>query len=353
MPPNLLITKLTGQLALLALLLMLMVEDSFIAVIDTYFRVSTCKKVSTNIPLLSTKTNTIMKIIISGSLGNISRPLSTQLAANGHDVTVISSDSNKVDQIKSIGATPAIGSITDEDFLTKTFTGADLVYLMVPTDFSAPDIKAYIATVGGHYANAVKASGVKKLVMLSSISAHLAEGTGPIVGIHRVEEILKKLDGVDLLMLRPSYFYNNFYADINMIKHAGIIGSNYGADQRLAMVDPEDIADVAVEHIEKGFTGQSVLYIASAVPTLGEVAATLGKAIGQPELPWVEFTDEQAFAGMTDAGLPEDIAKNYVEMGAAIRTGLIWDDFDLDKAELIGKTKLEDFAVKFAAAYSS
>jgi len=293
-----------------------------------------------------------MKIIITGSLGNISRPLSTKLAAKGHNVTVISSDGNKSDQIKNIGATAAIGSVTDEDFLTETFAGADVVYLMVPTNFAAPDIKADIAATGQNYANAVKAAGVKKVVMLSSLGAHLAEGTGPIAGIHRAEEILKKLDGVDLLILRPAYFYNNFYDDINMIKHAGIIGSNFGANQRLAMVDPEDIADIAAENIEKGFTGQSVVYVASAIPTLGVVAATLGKAIGKPELPWVEFTDEQAFVGMTDAGLPEDIAKNYVEMGAAIRSGLIWDDFDLDNAELIGKTKLEDFAIKFAAAYN-
>jgi len=294
-----------------------------------------------------------MKIIITGSLGNISRPLSTKLAAKGHNVTVISSDTAKSDQIKNIGATPAIGSITDEDFLTETFTGADVVYLMAPTDFSAPDIKANIAAIGQHYANAVKAAGVKKVVMLSSIGAHLTEGTGPIVGIHSVEEVLKTLDGVDLLFLRPSYFYNNFYADINMIKHAGIIGSNYSADKPLVMVDPEDIATVAAENIEKGFAGQSVIYIGGDKRTLGEVAAVLGQAIGKPELPWVEFTDEQAFEGMTGAGLPEDISKNYVEMGAAIRSGLIWDDFDLDKAELIGKTKLEDFAVKFAAAYNS
>jgi uncharacterized protein YbjT (DUF2867 family) len=293
-----------------------------------------------------------MKIIITGSLGNISRPLSTKLAANGHNVTVISSDSNKSDQIKSIGATPAIGSVTDEGFLTETLSGADVVYLMIPTNFAAPDIKADIAATGQIYANAVKAAGVKKVVMLSSLGAHLPEGTGPIAGIHRAEEILKKLDGVDLLMLRPAYFYNNFYDNIDMIKHAGIIGSNFGAHQQLALVDPEDIAAVVIENMEKGFTGQSVIYVASDKPTLGEVAAALGNAIGKPELPWVEFTDEQAITGMTDAGLPDDIAKNYAEMGAAIRSGIIWGDFDLDNAELIGKTKLDDFAVKFAAAYN-
>ncbi|PJJ79400.1 NAD(P)H-binding protein [Mucilaginibacter auburnensis] len=294
-----------------------------------------------------------MKIIITGSLGNISRPLSTTLAAKGHNVTVISSDNKKVEQIKSIGATPAIGSVSDETFLTTTFTGADVVYLMVPTDFSAPDIKANIASVGEHYANAVKAAGVKKVVMLSSLGAHLPEGTGPIAGIHRVEETLKKLEGVDLLILRPSYFYNNFYADIAMIKNAGIIGSNIGANQDLVIVDPEDIAAVAAENIEKGFTGTQVVYIASDKRKLSEVAAEIGKAIGKPELPWVEFTDEQAYDGMRGAGLPEDISRNYVEMGAALRTGIIWDDYEANGSPIIGKTKLEDFAKKFAPAYNA
>jgi len=294
-----------------------------------------------------------MKIIITGSLGNISRPLSTQLAAKGHNLTVISSDSNKAEQIKSIGATPAIGSITDEQFLTETFTGADVVYLMIPTDFSAPDIKENIASVGRHYANAAKTAGVKKIVMLSSLGAHLPEGTGPIAGIHRAEQILRQLEGVDLLVLRPSYFYNNFYADIDMVKHAGIMGSNFGPDKPLVMVDPDDIAAIATEYIEKGFDGQKVVYIGGDKRTLAEVATVIGKAIGKPELPWVEFTDEQAYDGMRGAGLPEDIAKNYVEMGTAIRSGLIWDDFDLDNAELIGRTKLEDFAVKFATAYNA
>jgi len=294
-----------------------------------------------------------MKIIITGSLGNISRPLSTTLAANGHNVTVISSDSNKTELIKSIGATPAIGSVSDEEFLTATFTGADIVYLMVPTDFSAPDIKANIASVGEHYANAVKAAGVKKIVMLSSLGAHLAEGTGPIAGIHRVEEILKKLDGIDLLILRPSYFYNNFYADISMIKNAGIMGSNFGADQELVIVDPEDIAATAAENIEKGFSGTKVVYIASDKRKLSEVAAEIGKAIGKPELPWVEFTDEQAHDGMRGAGMPEDISRNYVEMGAAIRTGIMWGDYEANGSPIIGKTKLEDFAKKFADAYNA
>lgn len=292
-----------------------------------------------------------MKIIITGSLGNISKPLSIDLISKGHEVTVVSSNEEKSNEIISLGALPAIGSVSDESFLTTTFTGADLVYLMIPNNFSATDYRTYIKSVGQHYANAVKASGVTRIVLLSSIGAHLEKGTGPIAGLHDVEQILNKLENTDLLYLRPGFFYNNFYANVDLIKHAGIIGSNYGADQPIVMVDPQDIANIAADKIHQGFSGKSILYIASDKRTLKEVAGALGKAIGKPELPWVEFDDQQAFDGMTGAGLPEEITRNYVEMGTAVRSGILWEDFDLNKNIPEGNTKLEDFAVKFAGAY--
>src|SRR5689334_1306092 len=103
-----------------------MVELSLIAVMATYFRVSTCIKVSTKIALLVIKTKyKVMKITITGSLGNISKPLAKQLIGAGHQLTIISSDAGKVQAIEALGATAVIGLVTDVDFLTRAFTGAD------------------------------------------------------------------------------------------------------------------------------------------------------------------------------------------------------------------------------------
>ncbi|WP_025142794.1 NmrA family NAD(P)-binding protein [Pedobacter jeongneungensis] len=293
-----------------------------------------------------------MKIIITGSLGNISRPLATTLIAQGQEVTVLSSNSDKAAEITQLGAQAAIGSVSDENFLVNTFTGADLVYLMVPTDFGATDIRGYIKSIGGHYANAIKAAGVKKVVLLSSIGAHLDKGTGPIAGLHDVEQQFDQLTNLDLLILRPAFFYINFYANIDLIKHAGIIGSNYGADQSIVLVDPKDIAAVAAEKIQEGFTGRSILYIASDKRKLSEVALALGTAIGKADLPWIEFEDTQAYEGMVGAGLSPEMARNYVEMGTAIRTEVLWEDYNAKKAIPIGKIKLEDFAKQFATVYN-
>ncbi|MCW3089972.1 MAG: NAD-dependent epimerase/dehydratase family protein [Ferruginibacter sp.] len=67
-----------------------------------------------------------MKIIITGSLGNISKPLTQLLVQANHTVTVISSSPERQTEIESLGATAAIGTMQDIAFLTKTFTGADM-----------------------------------------------------------------------------------------------------------------------------------------------------------------------------------------------------------------------------------
>ena len=292
-----------------------------------------------------------MKIALTGSLGNISKPLATKLIGAGHQVTIISSDENKADAIKALGGTPAIGSVDDVEFVTKAFDGADAVYTMVPPDFGATNYREYIARIGRVYAEAIKNSGIKKVVNLSSIGAHLPSGTGPIAGLYDVENIFAGLDGVAIKHLRAAYFYVNFYANVDMIKHAGILGSNHDADTHLVLVHPNDIADAAAEELQHDFTGKSIRYVSSDERTAGDVAKVLGSAIGKPELPWVEFSDEDNYNGMIQAGLTEEVARVYTEMGASTRSGKLYEHYFANKPAQLGETKLEDFAVEFAKAF--
>lgn len=294
-----------------------------------------------------------MKYIVTGSLGNISKPLAERLVAAGHQVTVVSSSPEKAAEIEKLGAKAAIGTVQDVDFLSKTFSGADAVYTMVPPHFGAADWKKHIAGVGENYAAAIKVSGVKNVVNLSSIGAHMPDGCGPVSGLYFVEKALNELSGVNVKHLRPGFFYTNFLANLGMIKHAGIIGGNYGEGTTLTIVHPDDIAEVAAhELLALSFSGKSVRYIMSDEKTTHEVASILGKAIGKPELPWVNFKDEETFGGMVQAGLPEEIAKNYAEMGSAMRSGEMISDYLKNKPAEFGKKKLEHWAPVFAAIYS-
>jgi uncharacterized protein YbjT (DUF2867 family) len=296
-----------------------------------------------------------MKITLTGSLGNISKPLAEILVRAGHEITIISSDSGKKTAIEALGAKAAIGSVADITFLTNSFKDADVVYTMVPYNFGATNYRQYVAGIGSNYAAAIKASGVRRVVNLSSIGAHLENGTGPISGLHDVEQILNQLDNVAVKHLRPAIFYVNFFFDIALIKGQNIMGNNYGKEARLVMVHPRDIAEVAAYELQSSFAGKSHRYIVSEERNMADIAKILGAAIGKPELSWVQFTNEQTLAGMTMSGImPPTIAKLYVELGTAINKGILWEDYDRSKPEIVGNTKLVDFAKEaFAPLYNS
>ncbi len=294
-----------------------------------------------------------MKYVVTGSLGNVSKPLAEKLLAAGHEVTIVSSNSEKAAQIEAMGAEAAIGSVEDVGFLTEAFIGADAVYTMVPPNFGAGNWKKYIAGIGQNYAAAIKASGVKNVVNLSSMGAHMPEGCGPVSGLFFVEKALNEPEGVNVKHLRPGFFYPNFMSQIGMVKNMGIMGGNYGENAKLVLVHPADIAEVAAEELQNlSFKGKSIRYIASDEKTTHEVAAILGKAIGKPEIPWVNFKDEDTLGGMLQAGVPEEIAKNYAEMGAAMRSGEMDSDYQHNIPSEFGKNKLEVWSRVFAAVYA-
>lgn len=296
-----------------------------------------------------------MKYVITGAAGHISKQIVLQLLDAKQEVIVIGRSAGNLQELVSKGAIAAIGSIEEEAFLTQTFAGADALYVMCPPIYTTPDIKAHYEKLGKIYAAAIKASGVKQVVVLSSIGADQPKGNGPVDGLYRLEQEFNKLAGVNILYLRPAYFYYNLYANLDLIKHLNITGSNFSAAPgTFPLVHTDDIAAVATEELlQLKFKGHSVRYVVSDEVGTDQIATALGNAIGKPGLPWVKFPDEQALQGMLQAGLGQDIANNYIEMGNAIDAGTMSADYFKQTNRQLGKIKLADFAKEFAAAFNA
>jgi uncharacterized protein YbjT (DUF2867 family) len=255
----------------------------------------------------------IMKLVVTGSLRNISKPLTQILVEKGHDVTVISKDAEKVGQIETVGAKAAI-------------------YTMVPPNWTVSNYRQYIGETGLHYRNAIEASGVRRVVNLSSIGAHLSNGTGPIAGLYDVEQTLNTLKGVAIRHLRAGLFFINFFFDIPLIRSMGIMGANYSNQARLVMVHPRDIAAVAAQELQHPFEGKNHRYVVSEGLRVAEIVKIIGAAIG---------------------GMSEALARVYAEMGMAIGSGVLFEDFEAHKPQELSSTKLTDFVNEFAAIYNS
>ncbi len=305
-----------------------------------------------------------MKIIVTGSLGNISKPLTEILVAQGHTVTVVSSDSKKQAAIEELGATPAIGSISDIAFLTNTFKSADAVYAMIPLSFTEPDFGNYLRRMAQNYADALKEAGTKRIVLMSGWSADLVQG-------ENVEDIFEDLNA-SITIIRPASFYTNFYQSMDLIKGKGFIGKfltlrysglwalltgktgllmgNYGGDDRIVFVSPKDIADAVAEELLLHPEKTTIRYVGSEEMTCNEAAKIIGTAVGKPWLKWVLLSDKEMLRGLKMAKVPEKLAETLVEMQAVMHSGKPLESFHRSRPKM-GKVKLADFANEFAEAY--
>jgi uncharacterized protein YbjT (DUF2867 family) len=296
-----------------------------------------------------------MKITITGSLGNIGKPLVRDLVQNGHNVTVISSNAKREEEIETLAANAAIGKLEDAGFLAAAFTGSDAVFVMEPpVNFfdRQLDITAYYSKLGHNFVSAITQSGVKRVVHLSSIGGHTDKGTGILHFHHLVETILKGLPPeIVLTHVRPLAFYYNLEGFIPPIKNAGLISANYGGDDLIAWVSPVDIAAAVAEELTSPTVKQKIRYVVSDELTCSETASILGAAIGKPDLKWIVISDEEMQVRLVKIGMAPDLAAGLTEMNAAMHSGKLFEHYYQHKPETFGKVKMTDYAIEFAKVY--
>jgi uncharacterized protein YbjT (DUF2867 family) len=217
------------------------------------------------------------------------------------------------------------GDAGDTEFLVKAFQGADAVFTLLPPDPAAADYHQYADRIGESIARALEISRIDHVVNLSSIGAEMPSGTGPIAALHRQEERLNTIAGLNVLHLRAAYFMENVLMNIPLIKSQGMNGTAIRGDLKMSMIATKDIAAFAAERLwKRDFPGSSVRYLLGKEDiTLSEATMTIGIRIGKPNLPYLAFSYADAEEGMVRSGLSRNMSKVYVEMNRAFNEGRI------------------------------
>ncbi|WP_428665429.1 NAD(P)H-binding protein [Runella sp.] len=292
--------------------------------------------------------------VITGATGNTGHAIVEALLAAGKEVKAVVRDAAKGAKLAEKGAQLAIGVLEDAAFVKDTFKGAEAVYLMIPPKWDVTDWRAYQREITQNFVEALQDSGVKYAVVLSSMGAHMPNGAGPVSGLYELEQGLKTVEGLNVLNLRAAYFMENFYANIGLIKAAGIQGYALRADLKMPLVHTRDIAAAAIKHLlALDFSGHSVEFVAGAADyTMPEATAVLSEAVGQ-SFQYIEFSVADARAGMIGAGLAETIADGYNELFSGLNSGEYLKGYERS-AENTTPTTLEDFAKnEFAVAFKA
>lgn len=294
-------------------------------------------------------------ITIIGASGRVGSQTVHHLSGKGYTLRLVSRNADKLQQFRNLpGVEIHAGSAKDAAFLSSVMKGSDVVLTMMPADFGVNDVPKHQDELGLATIEAIRNSGVKKILNLSSVGGHTEEKTGIVAGLARQEQRLNALEGVDVLHLRPSYFMENLMNNIGMIKGMNINGSAIAGDHPFPIIATADIARVAAEKLEKAdWSGKTVQPLLGPKDyTMNEVTAALAMAIGKPNLPYINFPYDQAREGMKQAGLNDSFAEGYIGLSRGINEGI----FNTEKrdARSTTPTTIETFATTlFKNAYQS
>jgi uncharacterized protein YbjT (DUF2867 family) len=290
---------------------------------------------------------------VTGATGNTGRVIAEKLLAEGHNVRVVGRSADRLQPLVDKGAEPFVGSLDDADFLAQAYKGADSVYVMIPPNPQSDDYVSEADRISKAHVKAIRDAGVKHVVALSSVGAHRPDGVGIVGVLYAMEKDLKSLDDVNVLSLRPSYFMDNVYPQVELIKAMGFVGSPVAGDLSMPVVHTRDIGEVAAARMaERGFSGHAHEYIGGQRDiSYNEITQAIGKAIGKEDLKYVQFPPDQAVVGLQQFGFSANVAKLIVDLAEGVNNGVVVEDFKRTP-ENTTKTSLEEFAQEFAQIYN-
>ncbi len=259
--------------------------------------------------------------VILGASGNTGSIIAISLLSEGKKVRVVGRDAGRLQRFVRQGAEAFTATVSDAAALTKAFSGARAAYLMLPPAKSREDQERDSDGI----AKAVKESGLRYAVHLSSYGAQVPEGTGPVAGLHSSEQKLSAIGGLNVLHLRAAYFMENNLAATGMIHGMGMFVNALLPDVKLPMIATRDVGDYAAQRLlNLDFSGkQTRELLGERDLSMTEAAAVIARGIGKPDLRYEQFPYDQVEQVLTQMGVPPKGAALYIELYKAINAGIL------------------------------
>ena len=260
--------------------------------------------------------------VILGASGNTGHVVAQQLLSKGKKVRVVGRNAGHLQLLAAEGAEKFVADITDAPALTKAFHRADSAYVMIPPNPTSPDFRAFQSRVSDAIAKALQDAGVKNVVALSSLGTDKSSGTGPILGLHDLEQKLNRLNA-NVLHLRPGYFMENTLPQAAAIRMAGSALGPIRPDLKLPMIATCDIGKAAAEALLRlEFRGKQIQELHGQRDLdYTEAATIIGQAIGKPGLKYLQAPNDQLRAAMLQMGMSDNFVGLILEMAEALNLG--------------------------------
>ena len=261
--------------------------------------------------------------VITGVTGHTGRVVAKALLTKGEKVRVVGRNADRLKEFVAAGAEPFTADLSDAGSVTKAFAGAKAAFVMIPPNPSSPDVLGFQKCVADAIMLGLRSSSVTHAVVLSSIGADKADKTGPVIGLHYLEERLNEIGGLNVLHLRAGYFMENTLPQAGIIRTAGMVVGPLRADLKLPMIATRDIGAAAADALLRLNFRQKQTHelLGQRDVTYEEVAKIIGKAITRPNLHYTQAPDEQVRAAFIQLGMSSNMADLLLEMSGSLNSG--------------------------------
>ena len=274
------------------------------------------------------------QVLVTGGTGKTGRRIAAQLRARGLRPRIATRTPAQDDQARLDWNEP--------ETFGPALAGVEAVYLLAPTDrFDTLDAMRPLI-------DRALDTGIERFVLLS---ASVLEAGGPMMGA--VHAYLAE-HASQWVVLRPSWFMQNFSENQHVvtIRDEGAVYSATG-DGRVAFIDAEDIASVAVEALTRPeLAGRELILTGPSAISYDEVAAVISEASGRPVM-HRRLTEMALAERYQSSGLPADYARTLAAMDTAIAEGV--EDRTTDDVRLVtgrSPTGFADFARRESTAWT-
>ncbi len=271
-----------------------------------------------------------MKIGITTPRGAVGSKIVTQLmASTAHEIVLLDHQPHKSNvkygqKVKTIDC-----NLQDVASVIAATKHLDMVYFVAPPDNASPGYLNDFIHFGQVFAKAVEVNQIPRVVFQSSYGAHLPCNTGPIVGLHHIEQALLNTSA-NTVFLRACYFMENFLWFNVPINEHGVIPLPVKKSSSTIFNSTRDIANRAVNWLSNpAWSGKIVDEIHGESLTFEEVANLIGQRRGKA-IDIMELSDEQSLESYTQPhiGFSEHYTTLFNELHRAIDSGVLVAEFN-------------------------
>lgn len=286
--------------------------------------------------------STKLKVLVTGATGNTGSLLVPALLREDIDVRIFVRDDAKAKPLQDLGAEVITGDLDTPESILPAVINVDKIYLLTwngKTQLQQAE----------NVLNAAKEAGNPHIIRHSMWGP---ENSRIIKQGYKIEQMIKS-SGLPWTLLKPTFYMQNTMMAAQTISSDGVIYWNM-KDGNLGMIDVRDIAEAAFSVItSQGHEGKSYILTGPEAISFNDIAKIFSKVLDK-EVKYVNVPGDASFQAMTGMGVPEWIAKGYVELSEGFSENFA--NSTTKNVEILTghpARSFEQFAKDFALAFSS